>query len=199
MEQVKLAGVEPAPLPEPLTEEELAQQEAEVAEERAEIAAVRERSNQNIEEEQRSIMDQLEAARYQAEQARLEAAAAREEAEAARQEADAARQEAGAARREADEARAAAGGQREDSDDGSDSRGTGANEHKMHNLHTPGEAKSGASAEPVGVYVAKAPTEKICGGCMHTSQAPMLEEPARQSEIARTTGKAPGEPPRDSP
>jgi len=49
MEQVKLAETEPAPLPAPLTEEEVAEQEVLAAEERAEIVAVRERSNQNLE------------------------------------------------------------------------------------------------------------------------------------------------------
>ena len=192
MEQVKLAETQPAPLPAPLTEEEVAEQEVLAAEDHAQIVAVRERSNQNLEATRTSIMDQLESARSEAAQARRDAAAAREEAEASRQEAE-------AARREAEEARAAASRQREDSDDDSDSRGAGVNEHKMHNLHTPSDAKSGASAEPAGVYATKASAEKICGGCMPTPQALVLEEPARQSEIARTTGKKPGEPPRDSP
>jgi hypothetical protein len=143
MEQVKLAGAEPAPLPEPLTEEELAEQEAQAEEERAEIAAVRERSNQNIEATQRSIMDELEVARYQAEQARRDAAAAREEAAAARQEAD-------AARREADEARAT-GARGQESGAGRQEPGAGSEDtalvlHKMHNLHTEKSAESAVSA-----------------------------------------------------
>jgi len=167
MEQVKLAGAEPAPLPEPLTEEELAEQEAQAEEERAEIAAVRERSNQNIEATQRSIMDELEVARYQAEQARRDAAAAREEAAAARQEAE-------AARREADEARLLAPGHWPLSP-GSQEPGAGSEDvalvlHKMHNLHTPGDENSGASAEPAGVYAAKATDEENLEICMHNQQ-----------------------------
>ena len=49
--------------------------------------------------------------------------------------------------------------------------------HKMHNLHTPGDANSGASAEPAGVYVAKASADKIFAECMHTPPALPLEEP----------------------
>jgi hypothetical protein len=142
---------------------------------------VRERSNQNIEEERVSIMDELEAARYQAEQARLEAAAAREEAAAARQEAD-------SARREADEARLLAPGPRplspgsqepgdREQETGDRSEDAAIVLHKMHNLHTPGDAKSDASHEPAGVYATKASAEKIYGESMHTPQALVLEEP----------------------
>ena len=206
MEQVKLAETEPAPLPAPLTEEEVAEQEVLAAQERAEIVAVRERSNQNLEETRTSIMDQLESARSEAAQARRDAAAAREEAEAARQEAE-------TARREADEARSQGTGDKEQGTGGreqaeldncdvaalaghSPSKDAGLN---LHNLHTPSDTKSDASAEPVGVYPTKASGEKICGGCMPTPEALVLEERSRQSEIARTTGKKPGEPPRDSP
>ena len=188
MEQVKLAGAEPPPLPEPLTEEEVAEQEAQAAEERAEIAAVRQRSKQNIEDTERSIMDQLESARYEAKQARQEAAAAREEAEAARQEAETARREAEEARSETTaESRpltpsGASSG--EDAGLGSDSKLHGEVEcdaapsrregatggvtvHKMHNLHTAGDANLAASAEPAGVYPSPATEEENFGICIH--------------------------------
>jgi hypothetical protein len=56
MEQVKLAGVEPPPLPEPLTEEELAPRSPHAPPRPAPPAPVRERSKQNIEDAERSIM-----------------------------------------------------------------------------------------------------------------------------------------------
>ena len=190
MEQVKLAETEPAPLPAPLTEEEVAQQEAQAAEERAEIVAVRERSKQNIEEERISIMDELQAARYQAAQARRDAAAAREEAEAARQEVEAARREAEEARSQtAAESRpltpSGAGGgedagsridplQRGELDrDTAPSRREGATmpEHKMHNLHTLSDEKSGASAAADGTCATILQTKENAGD-VHESHAP---------------------------
>jgi hypothetical protein len=182
MEQVKLAEAEPAPLPEPLTEEEVAQQEEQDAEDRAEIAAVRERSNQNIEEERRSIMDELQAARYQAEQARRDAAAAREEAAAARQEAD-------SARREADEARLLAPGPRplspgsqepgdREQETGDRSEDAAIVLHKMHNLHTPGDAKPDASAVAAGTCAALRAEDNFFGAGLHSPASSGSREPA---------------------
>jgi len=158
MEQVKLAGAEPPPLPEPLTEEEVAEQEAQAAEERAEIAAVRQRSKQNIEDTERSIMDQLESARYEAKQARQEAAAAREEAEEARREAE-------EARREAEATLAQGTGDREQ--ETGDREQAKVTVHKMHNLHTAGDANSDLSTEPARVYASPATAEENFGICMH--------------------------------
>jgi septal ring factor EnvC (AmiA/AmiB activator) len=80
-EQLKLAEAAPVPRPEPLSEEEIAEQETLAAEERAEIAAVRQRGEQELNATQVSLMDQLQAARHEAAEARREAAAAREELE----------------------------------------------------------------------------------------------------------------------
>ena len=62
LEQLKLAEATPAPLPEPLSEEEVAEQEAQATEERLEIAAVRERTERELQATQESLMDQLAAA-----------------------------------------------------------------------------------------------------------------------------------------
>jgi hypothetical protein len=72
MEQVKLAEATPAPLPEPLGEEELAEQEAQAAEDRAAIEAVRERGQQELKATQVSLMDQLAAAQQELAEARRE-------------------------------------------------------------------------------------------------------------------------------
>ena len=209
MEQVKLAEAEPAPLPEPLTEEEVAQQEAQAAEERAQIMAVREQSKQKVQASRVSIMDQLQAARCEAAEARRDAAAAWEEAEEARRDAEEARSRTSAQSRPQAPSGASGG---EDADlrsdsrlagevdcDAAPSRREGAPLLNLHNLHTPSDAESGASAEPAGFYAAKASAEKIYGGCMHPSPALVLEELSLPSEIARTTGKKPGEPPRAAP
>jgi hypothetical protein len=134
--------------------------------------------------------DELEAARYEAAQARADAAAAREEAEEARREAE-------EARREAEAALAQGTGDRE--------RETGDREraevtvHKMHNLHTVGDAISDLSAEPAGVYATKTSENKFFAECMHNLARGPDEEPSMQTAIARPTGKEPGEPPRGSP
>jgi len=190
MEQVKLAEAEPPPLPEPLTEEEIAEQEAQAAEEHAQIVAVRERGKQECQATQVSIIDQLEAARYEAAQARRDAAAAREEAEEARQQLVLAGATAGLP--------SSAGNTSGPDTDAKEQAGE-QSMHKMHNLHTPSDANLDISAEPAGVYATRVTTDKKLESCMHTSLAHAPDEPSRPAMIPQPTGKKPGEPPRDSP
>jgi hypothetical protein len=190
MEQVKLAEAEPAPLPEPLTEEEVAEQEAHAAEEHAQIVAVRGRGKQETQATQVSIMDQLEAARYEAAQARRDAAAAREEAKEARRQLVLAGATAGLP---------SSAGNTSGPDTDAKEQADEQSMHKMHNLHPPSDANSDISAEPAGVYATKVTADKKLESCMHTSLVHALDEPSRPAMIPQPTGKEPGEPPRDSP
>ena len=186
MEQVKLAEADPAPLPKPLTEEEIDQQEAQAAEERAEIAAVRERCKQNIEDTERSIMDQLQAAQYEAAQARADAAAAREEAEGARRQLEEARCQTSAESRPQTPSGASGGedaglrsaGLPDESRlhgevecDAAPSRREGATGgvtvHKMHNLHTEKGAESAVSAYSSEVCIAPAAEREFAAPSVH--------------------------------
>ena len=180
MEQVKLAEADPAPLPKPLTEEELDQQEAQAAEERAEIAAVRQQSKQEIENTERSIMDQLESARYEAEQARHDVAAAREDADEARRQLACMSATAGLP-----SGASSTGGPDADVSQQMDEPIM----HPVHNLHTTGDANSGVSAEPAGVYATKAAADKNLESCMHTSPVHALDEPSWPPTGAPPTGK----------
>jgi hypothetical protein len=132
-------------LPEPLGEEELAEQEAQAEEDRAQIEAVRQRGEQEVAATQVSLMDQLAAAQQEVAEARREAAEARRE-----QERGVGSQEPGAA------ALTPALSQREtEIPSGDDAL------HNVHNLHTSGEKKTDASAAAARTCSAEQPENKL--------------------------------------
>jgi hypothetical protein len=186
LEQLKLAEATPAPLPEPLSEEEVAEQAAQAALDRAEIVAVRERANQEINATQASLLDQLAAAQQELAEARREAILARAELESrfltpsgtsSGVEADLASDPDRRSEVDCD----AAPSRRE----GATVR-VGATVHNLHNLHAGIEPKTGASVVPDETCVAAATAKKTFELCLHKPPQGLVTGSGRASCAAES-------------
>ena len=178
LEQLKLAEATPAPLPEPLSEEEVAEQEAHAAAERAEIAAVRERTEREEQATQQSLLDQLAAAQQELAEARREAIQARAEAEAARRESRPLTPSGASGGEDFGSQRDLLTSKETDCDT-APSRREGATlpepqVHNLHNLHTENRTKTAASTCAGDVCAAPRAETKFENPSLHDQPQPML-------------------------